>query len=376
MPLGRRQRFAAVGAAAVATALSLAACSSSSSSSTPASSGSAAATGSASASSGAKLSGTLNGSGSTFQTTFQETASSSFKSVQPNMTVNYGSGGSGKGRTDLASGVTNFAGSDSPIPAAETANFKGKTVLYFPVVIGPITLSYNLSGLSKPLQLSAPVIASIFQGKITSWNNSAIAADNPGVTLPSTPITIVVRSDSSGTTQNFSLFLMDATPSTWTLGSSSTIKWPSTARAGNGNGGVASAIKSTPGSIGYVDYSDAKASGLTFASIKNKDGNYVAPSPSSASAAADGVTIAPNLTFHAVWGRAPRRTRSPISHGSWSTRPSRTRTTRPCSSHTSATCSDPCSRCPARSATRRCRPASTRWPQRSSARSRVRFKPL
>ena len=315
MPLGRRQRFAAVGAAAVATALSLAACSSSSSSSTPASSGSAAATGSASASSGAKLSGTLNGSGSTFQTTFQETASSSFKSVQPNMTVNYGSGGSGKGRTDLASGVTNYAGSDSPIPAAETANFKGKTVLYFPVVIGPITLSYNLSGLSKPLQLSAPVIADIFQGKITSWNNSAIAADNPGVTLPSTPITIVVRSDSSGTTQNFSLFLMTATPSTWTLGSSSTIKWPATARAGNGNGGVASAIKSTPGAIGYVDYSDAKASGLSFASIKNKDGNYVAPSASSASAAADGVTIAPNLTFHAVWGTGAQA--YPITYQSW-----------------------------------------------------------
>ena len=173
MPLGRRQRFAAVGAAAVATALSLAACSSSSSSSTPASSGSASATGSASASSGAKLSGTLNGSGSTFQTTFQETASSSFKSVQPNMTVNYGSGGSGKGRTDLASGVTNYAGSDSPIPAAETANFKGKTVLYFPVIIGPITLSYNLSSLSKPLRLTPTVVADIFQAKITKWNDPA-----------------------------------------------------------------------------------------------------------------------------------------------------------------------------------------------------------
>src|SRR5580704_6042800 len=206
MPLGRRQRFAAVGAAAVATALSLAACSSSSSSSTPASSGSAAATGSASASSGAKLSGTLNGSGSTFQTTFQETASSSFKSVQPNMTVNYGSGGSGKGRTDLASGVTNFAGSDSPIPAAETANFKGKTVLYFPVVIGPITLSYNLSGVTG-LKLTAPVIADIFQAKITKWNDPAITALNPGVKLPSTPIVIARRSDSSGTTANFSQFL-------------------------------------------------------------------------------------------------------------------------------------------------------------------------
>src|SRR5208282_5731241 len=152
-----------------------------------------------------------------------------------------------------------YAGSDSPIPSTETANFKGKTVLYFPVVIGPITLSYNLSGLSKPLQLTAPVIADIFEGKITSWNNSAITAINPGVTLPSTPISIAVRSDSSGTTQNFSLYLEDAAGSAWTLGSSSTIKWPATARAGSGNGGVASIIKSTPGAIGYVDYSDAKA---------------------------------------------------------------------------------------------------------------------
>ena len=314
MHLRRRQQVTTVGVAVAAMALSLAACSSSSSSSAAAGSSSPAA-GNSSSASGAKLSGTLNGSGSTFQTTFQETASSSFKSVQPDMTVNYGSGGSGKGRTDLASGVTNFAGSDSPIPAAETANFKGKTVLYFPVIIGPITLSYNLSGLSKPLQLSAPIIADIFQGKVTTWNNSEIAADNPGVTLPSTPITIVVRSDSSGTTQNFSLFLMTATPSTWKLGSSSTIKWPSTARAGNGNGGVASAIKSTPGAIGYVDYSDAKASGLTFASVKNKDGNYVAPSPTSASAAADGVTIAPNLTFHAVWGTGAQA--YPITYQSW-----------------------------------------------------------
>ena len=125
------------------------------------------------------------------------------------MTVNYGGGGSGKGRTDLASGVVNFAGSDSPIPAAETANFKGKTVLYFPVFLGPITVSYNLSGVSN-LKLDATVLSEIFSGKITSWNNSAIAALNSGVSLPSTPITIAVRSDSSGTTQNFSLYLEKA----------------------------------------------------------------------------------------------------------------------------------------------------------------------
>src|SRR6516162_5705359 len=292
MHLRRRRQVTTAGL--TICAIALAACSSSSSSSTssaPATTGS----GSASASS-SNLSGTLNGSGSSFQLVYQQTAIQSFKSVQPNMTVNYGGGGSGKGRTDLASGVVNFAGSDSPIPATETANFNGKTVLYFPVFLGPITVSYNLSGVSS-LHLDATVLAEIFSGKITSWNNSAITALNSGVSLPSTPITIAVRSDSSGTTQNFSLYLEKAAGSAWTLGSSSTIKWPGTARAGQGNAGVAQIVKSTPGAIGYVDYADAKASGLSFASIKNSSGAYIAPSPPSASAAAMGSTIAPDLTF-------------------------------------------------------------------------------
>src|SRR4029077_5386711 len=114
-----------------------------------------------------------------------------------------------------------------------------------------------------------------------------IKADNSGASLPSTPITIAVRSDSSGTTANFSNFLVEAARSAWTLGTRSTIKWPSTARAGSGNGGVAQIVKSTPGAIGYVDYADAKASGLTFASVKNKAGNFVAPSTASATAAAE-----------------------------------------------------------------------------------------
>ena len=104
-------------------------------------------------------------------------------------------------------------------------------------------------------------------------------------------------------------------PSVWTLGSSSTIKWPATARGGSGNGGVASIIKSTPGAIGYVDYADAKATGLTFASIKNSAGDYVAPSLASASAAAARVTVAPNLTFTAVW--ASGASSYPITSQSW-----------------------------------------------------------
>ena len=176
----RRARWAALTTAVLAV-LVVSACSSNSSSSSSTPGGGS----SSSSSSSASLSGTLNGSGSTFQLTFQQAALSAFKSVQSGITVNYGGGGSGKGRTDLASGVVNFAGSDSTIPAAELAGFKGKQVLYFPIVIGPITVSYNLSGVSK-LQLSGPVIANIFQGKITTWNNSAIKADNPGVTLQTT----------------------------------------------------------------------------------------------------------------------------------------------------------------------------------------------
>jgi phosphate transport system substrate-binding protein len=288
------------GAALTAMALSLAACSSSSSSS-------------GGGSSSSSLSGTLNASGSTFQLTFQQTAIQSFKSTQPNMTVNYGGGGSGKGRTDLASGVVQFAGSDSPIPSDETANFKGKTVLYFPVVIGPITMSYNLSGVTG-LKLDPAVIADIFQGKITKWNDPAITGINPGLKLPSTPIVIARRSDSSGTTANFSQFLVDSAPN-WKLGTSSTINWPATSRGGNGNGGVAQIVKTTAGAIGYVDYSDAKASGLSYASVKNKDGSYIAPSISGATAAAENATINPDLTFSSVW--TPGATSYPITYQSW-----------------------------------------------------------
>jgi phosphate transport system substrate-binding protein len=300
MQRSRVQRFAAAGLALVAVTSFTAACSSNNNG--------------GSGGSGSGASGRLNGSGSTFQLTFQQQAIQNFKSVEPNLTVNYGGGGSGKGRTDLSSNVVQFAGSDSPIPSDEVSSFHGKTVLYFPVIMGPITMSYNLSGI-KNLKLTPQLISQIFQAKITKWDDPAIKAVNPGVNLPSTPITLAVRSDSSGTTENFTLFLEKSAGSAWHLGSSSTVSWPSGAHAGNGNGGVAQIVKSTPGAIGYVDYADAKASGLSFASVKNKDGNFVAPSPSSASAAGKTVTVAPNLTFAAVWQSGA--TAYPITYQSW-----------------------------------------------------------
>jgi len=300
------------GVTLAAAALTLAACSSSGSGSGSSSSASASAGGSSSAP--ANVSGTLNASGSTFQTTYQQAAIQAIKQTDPNLTVNYGGGGSGKGRTDLASGVVNFAGSDSPIPAAEESGFKGKTILYFPVVIGPIALSYNLSGVTN-LKLDGPTIAKIFQGEIKTWSDPAIKALNPSAKLPSTAITIARRSDSSGTTQNFSQFLVDAAPGVWKLGTSSTISWPSNSRGGTGNGGVDSIVKSTPGAIGYVDYSDAKASNLSMASVKNSAGDYVAPSAAAASAAASHATVAANLTFSAIW--QPGATSYPVTYQSW-----------------------------------------------------------
>lgn len=298
-----RIRSVSAGLAIGATAIGLAACGSSNNPSAGAEAGG-----------GPLLSGTLNASGSSFQLTFQQAAIQAFRSIQPNMTVNYGGGGSGKGRTDLAAGTVEFAGSDSPISAAEKSSFKGKTVLYFPVVIGPITVAYNLPGV-KALKLTAPVIAGIFQGTIKTWNDPAIKSVNPGVKLPGTAITVARRSDSSGTTQNFSEFLVEAAPSVWKLGSGSTISWPAASRGGNGNGGVAQIVKSTTGAVGYVDYADARAAGLTFALVKNKAGSFVAPSPTSASAAASQAKVASNLTFSAIW--APGAGSYPITYQSW-----------------------------------------------------------
>jgi len=313
-----KKRLATIGGA-VAAALALAACGSSPAATTPpaggggttpAGTGTEAATGAA----GATGSGTLNGSGSTFQLTFQQAAISSFQSATPGIRVNYSGVGSGTGRSNLAANTVQFAGSDSPIPSSEEANFHGKTVLYFPVLMGPIAMAYNLPNVST-LKLTPKLIAEIFQGKIKNWDDPAIKAENSGVTLPSTAITTAVRSDSSGTTQNFSLFLTEAAASDWTLGTNSTINWPSTARAASGNGGVASVIKSTPGAIGYVDFGDAKATGLDMAEVQNKDGHFVEPTTNGASVAGDGVTVMPNLTFHAVW--ATGADAYPITYQSW-----------------------------------------------------------
>jgi phosphate transport system substrate-binding protein len=314
----RGSKQAAVAGGAVIAALAIAACSSSSSSSsssTPASTSSGSSAASTSASAATSASGTINASGSTFQTNFQQAAISAFKQTNPGITVNYAPVGSSTGRSNLYANTVLIAGSDSPIPASETSKVPaGKTVLYFPVQFGPIAIAYNLSGVTG-LKLDPATLAKIFQGQITTWNDPAIKALNPGLTLPSTTITLAVRSDGSGTTANFSQYLVNAAGSAWKLGTGSTIKWPSTAHAGNGGSGLAQIVKSTPGAIGYVDFSTATASSLSAASIKNSAGDYVAPSPAGATAAATHVTPKANLTFSTV--DEPGAASYPITYQSW-----------------------------------------------------------
>jgi len=250
---------------------------------------------------------TLNGSGSSLQLGYNQVVIGDFKKIQKSVTINYTAAGkgSGVGRQELADQITDFAGSDAPYPAADQSKIKGGPILYFPTVADPITLSYNLSSVPN-LQLSGDTIAKIFTGQITTWNDAAIKADNPKAKLPSTKITVVVRSDSSGTSNNFSVYLGKASPSVWTQAPSSTPTWFDGVQKGAQNTGVAQVISSTQGAIGYVDYSDAQALELKYAAVKNASGKYVAPTTASASAALVGATVNPDLTYDPLNATGPK----------------------------------------------------------------------
>jgi phosphate transport system substrate-binding protein len=251
----------------------------------------------------AKLTGKLNGGGSSFQDTFEQKASSDFgaavKDAGGSATITYTKSGSSDGKKALADQTLDFAGSDSPIKPEETAAFGTRKILYFPIVAGPISVAYKLSGVTK-LSLSADTIAKIFQAQVTTWNDPAIKADNPGVTLPSTKISVVHRSDGSGTTSNFTKFLVAAAPTTWKLEAGETVSWPASTQGGEKSTGVTAIIKGTDGAVGYVDLADAAKENLDVAAVKGSGSDYVMPTPGSASKALDATTVKPDLTYNPI----------------------------------------------------------------------------
>jgi len=264
------------------------------------------------------VAGTITGSGATFPQAFYLEAIAELQGINGDLTVEYGGGGSGKGRTDLAEQLVDFAGTDSPVKDEDISTFKGGEFVYIPTVIAPITMSYNLDGVDT-LNLTPAVIAGIFQLQITNWNDPAIAADNPDVELPDEGIVVARRAESSGTTDNFTKFL-DASvgaggDGTWALGSGSEVEWPEGTQAGEGNGGVAQIIADTPGAIGYVDLSDATEAGFTFANVQNAHGEFVAPTLEATTTAAAAVEVSEAGTYFTGW--SPAEGAYPIAAQTW-----------------------------------------------------------
>jgi phosphate transport system substrate-binding protein len=288
----RTRRISAVAVVLIA-ALGIAACGSSSSSS----SGASGAGGSSSSSSSGGGPATLNGAGSTLAAPIYQQWGSTLKSQ--GLTVNFNPIGSGAGVADLQTATVQFAGSDPALKPADTAKMKGP-VLQFPVAFGGITVSYNLSGVKSGLKLDGPTIANIFLGKIKTWNDPAIKALNPGMSLPSSAITVVHRSDSSGTTKAFTTFLEDYSP-TWKsqVGADKTVKWPVGTGAAK-NSGVAAAIKQTSGAIGYVEQAYAIENNFTYAAVKNSHGQYILPTIANTSAAAVGIPVPKGLGISTI----------------------------------------------------------------------------
>jgi phosphate transport system substrate-binding protein len=197
----------------------------------------------------------------------------------PGAQVSYQATGSGAGITSIGNGTADFAGSDVTMAAADQTSANtacGSTAITIPITAGGVAITYNLSGVTS-LQLSTPTVAGIFDGKITKWNDPAIAADNSGVTLPATPISVFYRNDSSGTTGVFTAYLMADAGSAWTLGSSKTITFFGGAQGAKGSAGTSAGVAQTAGGITYIETSYAKAQSLPVATIKGVGTAFVAP---------------------------------------------------------------------------------------------------
>jgi phosphate transport system substrate-binding protein len=225
---------------------------------------------------------TIVGAGASFPAPLYMKWGSEYNGVA-GIKLNYQSIGSGGGISAIEAKTVDFGASDAPL---EEADLTTNGLAQFPMVVGGVVVVVNLNGVSDgQLKLTADVLASIYMGKTTMWNDPSITKLNPGVTLPATKITVVHRSDSSGTTWIFTHYLTAAAPSVWTAGADKIVPWP-VGIGGNGSAGVATSVQQLSGSIGYVEYAYAKQTGMTTTQLQNKAGAWVKPSIASFSAAA------------------------------------------------------------------------------------------
>ena len=257
---------------------------------------------------------TLTGAGSTFDAPFFDLAFAKYHQQHPGVRVTYSSVGSSAGIAAFTAQHVNFGASDVPMTATEQAAAHGGPSVQVPVNLGAEVVVYNLPGLAR-LHLTGPVIARIFLGQISNWRDPSIVSLNPGIALPDEPITVVHRSDGSGTTYIFSNYLSAVSPA-WAakVGTGKSLHWP-TGTGADGNPGVANAVAHIPYSIGYIERSYSKGPILAYAAIRNQAGHYVIPSTASIAAdAAQKPTITP-ANFSIV--NEPGADSYPISGYSW-----------------------------------------------------------
>jgi phosphate transport system substrate-binding protein len=220
--------------------------------------------------------------------------------------INYQSIGSGGGIQQIKAGTVDFGASDAPLSDARLKEMPRK-LLHFPMVAGAVVLAYNLPTLNKPLLLTSDIIAGIYMGKITAWNDKRIAGVNPGVALPAAPVLPVHRSDGSGTTNIFTTYLSAVnTPWKEMVGANTSVSWP-VGIGGKGNEGVSGLVRQTQGAIGYVELAYAKQNRLPVAHVRNKTGKFIGPTLASTTAAAEGAApmLARDVRFPIVNSPAP-----------------------------------------------------------------------
>ncbi len=233
----------------------------------------------------------LTGAGSTFAAPIYQQWAKDFNGVESGAQINYQPIGSGGGVDAFTKQTVQFGASDAPLQSTQMTALPGDAI-EFPIVLGGVSVAYNVSGLDSGVKLDGTTIGDIFLRKVTTWNDPEIAALNPGVNLPSTPIKVVHRSDDSGTTFVFTTWLSGESK-TWEsqIGANTTVQWPAGEAGKDGSDGVAGYLKQTDGSIGYVAYDYAVANNLGVAAVKAPDGSYTAPSVDSISAAGGGLHL-------------------------------------------------------------------------------------
>jgi phosphate transport system substrate-binding protein len=274
-----------------------------------------AASGSPAASSGGNSS-SLSGAGASFPAPLYQRWFADYNKANPGTQISYQSVGSGAGVEQFLAGTVDFGATDAPLKPEERAKFKAKynaDPIQVPMTGGSVAFAYNLEGV-KDLKLSRAAYCGIAAGKITKWNDPAIAKANAGAKLPDQAIQFVHRSDGSGTTYQFTTHLKAACPGVWTAGANKTVAWPAGTGA-KGNEGVAAQIKQTANAIGYVEYSYGKQTDLTMAAIENKSGKLIAPSPEAGAEAFAGQAVPADLALTVPDSTNPKA--YPISGLTW-----------------------------------------------------------